>query len=112
MKEQQVPIGPRFPLGTIPEVEEEAGDVFTEKSWEPSNFDLSFGYDQFGQTPLAGVTTPSSEVISLRDTAIVDPPGVQNFANLDPAASDGDAPSGALFGSRDLFFLSSLGVDL
>lgn len=86
-QEQRMPMGLGMPLGTIPKVEEEAGDAFTERSLVPSDFGLGFGYDQFGRTPAADVTTPSSEVPPLRETTIVDPPGVQTFATLTPMPS-------------------------
>lgn len=60
-------------------MEEEAGGTFTERSWASADY----VYDLFGRTPLV-VTTPSSATPSLRETAVVDSPGVQTFATLVP----------------------------
>ncbi|KAM7477694.1 hypothetical protein LguiA_025907 [Lonicera macranthoides] len=49
-------------------------------SWEPEDFRAD--YEQFGRTPPAAAATPSSGVPPLRETAIVDPPGVRTNATL------------------------------
>lgn len=79
-KELQRPVELEISLGTIPEVEREAGDTFTKRSWAS----IDFVYDQFGRTLPVVVTTPSSVAPPSRETVVVNPPGVQTFATLVP----------------------------
>lgn len=58
MEEFQMPTGLGVPLGTIPEVEDDAGGAFTEKSWAFGDF----VFDQYERTPTASVTATSSIV--------------------------------------------------
>lgn len=76
----QRPVSPKIPLGTILEMNDEAGGDFTERSWVSANF----VYDGFGRTPPVVITTPSSADPLLRETAIADLLGVQTVATLGP----------------------------
>ena len=58
----QVPMGPEISLGTIPEVEEEAGGAFIERSW--GTVDFTSDPAQYGTYSSWGVTIPSSVVPS------------------------------------------------
>lgn len=76
----QKPTGPGIPLGTILKAEGEAGGDFIKRSWASGDFVI----DELGQTPHAGVTTPSSAIPPLRKTVMVDPCGAWTFATLVP----------------------------
>ncbi|KAM7507356.1 hypothetical protein LguiA_017809 [Lonicera macranthoides] len=80
----EFPTGPSVsPGGLFAAAEAAEGRAgFSERSWEPA--DLGADYDQFGRTPPAAATTPSSGVPHLRATAMVDPPGVRTYATLTP----------------------------
>lgn len=59
----QRPVKPLVLLGVTPEVEGEAGGIFSERSWATANF----VYDEFGRTPPIAAASPSRDVLPLRE---------------------------------------------
>ena len=69
-----------MPPGTVPELAGDIGAAFTSRSWT----DADFVFEGYARTSTSGMETSPIGAPSLRETAVVDPPGVQTFATLTP----------------------------
>ena len=69
-----------MPSGTVPEVSGDVGASFPARSWPESDF----MFDGFAGISTSSMGVPSVTAPSLRETVLIDPPGVRTFATLTP----------------------------